>query len=169
MSAETLTTRVDDPRVVALHRQMAEEMQQLYGEPRHAVGAETLDGMLDCWLVVDADVPVATASLRHLDVGGRAELEMKRLFVIPEMRGTGVAARLLELVEREAHRRGATRLLLHTGERQRAALALYSRVGYREIPVFAPYDSVPESVCLARVLASRVDRPELNCRAEPPN
>src|SRR5690606_32703521 len=113
-----------DPRVVGLRARMAAEMSGLYGAPRHDVGAEDIDpeSVLACLLVLDDDEPVGTASLRRLgDL-----VEVKRMFLLPSTRGTGVAARLLAAIEERAAR-VTDRVVLHTGERQRAAIVLYER------------------------------------------
>ncbi|KQY60033.1 hypothetical protein ASD11_11080 [Aeromicrobium sp. Root495] len=152
MTVAVVETREDDPRVVTLRQQMAAEMDALYGRPRHAVPAEGIDpaSVLVTVLVVDGGVPVATAALRRLG----DDVEVKRMFVVPEARGRGIAGALLEAVEVQAEAEGARRVLLHTGERQTAALTLYRRRGYLDVPVFDPYLDVPESVCLAKDLAA---------------
>lgn len=142
----------DDPRAVGLRRAMGEEMAALYGRPRHAVGAEEInpDSVLVCLLALDGDEPVGTASLRRL----RDLVEVKRMYIAPAARGSGLASRLLAAVEERAAR-VTSRLVLHTGERQRAAIALYEGSGYRPIPIFPPYDRVPESRCYAKELGNR--------------
>lgn len=144
-----------DPRVVALRAQMAQEMGELYGTPRHTGGAEGIDpgAVIACLLVLDGDAPVGTASLRHLgDL-----VEVKRMYLLPSTRGTGLAARLLAEIEQIAAR-VTDRVVLHTGERQRAAIALYERSGYEPIDVYPPYDTVPESLCFAKRLGPAADR-----------
>lgn len=150
MTVAVVETREDDPRVVALRLQMADEMDALYGRPRHAVPAEGIDpaSVLATVLVVHDGVPVATAALRRL---GDA-VEVKRMFVVPEARGRGIAGALLDAMELQAAASGSHRVLLHTGERQASALALYRRRGYAEVEIFEPYLTVPESVCLAKDL-----------------
>lgn len=140
----------DDPRVTALRAQMAAEMAELYGRPRHAVPAEHLDpaSFLGTWLALQQAEPVATAALRRIAAG----FEAKRMFVTPAARGCGLAGDLLTTVEHAARAAGADELLLHTGQRQLAALALYRRRGYVETEIFAPYTEVPESTCLVRTL-----------------
>ncbi|SKB05120.1 GNAT family N-acetyltransferase [Aeromicrobium choanae] len=149
MTARIVEVDFLDPRAVALRSRMAEEMAELYGEARHGTGAEGIDpdSVLACLLVLDGDDPVGTVSLRRL----RDLVEIKRMYLMPSTRGTGLAARLLAEIEARA---GAVtdRVVLHTGERQRAAIALYARSGYEPIEVYPPYDRVPESVCFAKHL-----------------
>lgn len=46
---------------------------------------------------------------------------------------------------------GATRVVLHTGDRQVAAVGLYERHGFTPIPVHEPYLGVPGSLCFEKV------------------
>lgn len=138
-----------DRRAVALRASMVAEMNQLYGRPRHAAQAEDIDPatVIVCLLALDAHRPVATATLRRLgDL-----LEIKRMYIEPASRGSGLAARLLAELEARAATL-ADRVVLHTGERQRAAIRLYERSGYLPIDVYPPYDAVPESLCFTKRL-----------------
>lgn len=149
MTYEITEVEFLDGRAVALRRRMSEEMAALYGVERHTVGAEDIDpaSVIACLLVLDGDRPVGTASLRYL----RDLVEVKRMYLLPETRGTGVAADVLARMEQ--HAAAVTdRVVLHTGERQRAAIALYTRHGWEPIEVYPPYDQVPESLCFAKDL-----------------
>ncbi|MBC9227541.1 GNAT family N-acetyltransferase [Aeromicrobium sp. 636] len=152
MSARIVEVDFLDPRAVALRARMSQEMSDLYGRPRHTVGAEDIDpdAVIACLLVLDGDEPVGTVSLRRL----RDLVEIKRMFLLPSTRGTGLAPRLLAEIEARAAR-VTDRVVLHTGERQRAAIALYERSGYAPIEVYPPYDQVPESLCFAKTLAAQ--------------
>ncbi len=50
---------------------------------------------------------------------------------------------------------GLHRLILETGTRQHAALAMYERAGWERIEPFAPYEDEPDSVCFGRSLSDR--------------
>ena len=64
-------------------------------------------------------------------------VEVKRLWVSGAARGLGLGARLLDVVERWARDRGATRLVLDTRGELEAATRLYRRTGWVEV---APYN-----------------------------
>ena len=78
--------------------------------------------------------------------------ELKRMYVIPEERGSGVGSMLLAALEAEARALGLTRLVLETGTRQVAAVALYRRAGFTDIEPYGEYISSPLSVCMAKEL-----------------
>jgi putative acetyltransferase len=78
--------------------------------------------------------------------------EVKRLYVAPEARGKGVGARLLEMLEATARGRGLGLMRLETGTKQPEALALYRRMGYRDIPSFGEYQPDPLSIFMEKRL-----------------
>ncbi|MEU9744707.1 GNAT family N-acetyltransferase [Streptomyces niveus] len=67
---------------------------------------------------------------------GEHTAEIKRMYVSGDARGHGIGQRLLEHLERHAVSRGATRIMLETGRRNTAALALYHRTGYLPRPSY---------------------------------
>jgi putative acetyltransferase len=78
--------------------------------------------------------------------------ELKRMYVIPEERGSGAGRALVIALEAEARTLGLTRLVLETGARQVAAMALYQRAGFTEVDRFGEYLDSPLSVCMAKDL-----------------
>jgi len=80
--------------------------------------------------------------------------EVKRMYVAPDARGTGIAAELLARLESFAVVQGARRLVLETGELQHAALALYERAGFTQIPCFGEYAASKTSRCYEKTLKS---------------
>jgi putative acetyltransferase len=96
------------------------------------------------------DEAIGCGALRILEPG---TAELKRMYIAPPVRGTGLGRRLLEALEAEARALGVRRLVLETGTRQTAALALYRRAGFTPIPLFGEYLRSPEtSVCLGKFL-----------------
>ncbi|RKT19736.1 acetyltransferase (GNAT) family protein [Streptomyces sp. 1114.5] len=83
----------------------------------------------------------ACAGLRRLDA---TTVELTRVYVRPELRGTGGGARLLAAVDEAARTLGAERIVLDTRLDLVEARALYLRNGYREIPAYngGPYAEI---------------------------
>ncbi len=79
------------------------------------------------------EAPVCCGGFKRLADGA---CEIKRMYVVPESRGRGVARALLGELEARAQALGYVIARLDSGDRQPHALALYASAGYREIPNF---------------------------------
>jgi putative acetyltransferase len=78
--------------------------------------------------------------------------ELKRFYVMPAHRGTGVADALITALLDHAGSHGVTVVRLETGDRQHAAIGFYRRHGFTEVPRFPPYEESAASVCMQRDL-----------------
>ena len=98
--------------------------------------------------------PVGCGALRVLD---DETGEFKRMYVAPAVRGNGLGKRLVAALEAEARALGVRRMVLETGVRLAAAVALYRSMGFERIPLFGEYLSSPEtSLCMGKDLAGSV-------------
>ncbi|MCA9629214.1 MAG: GNAT family N-acetyltransferase [Myxococcales bacterium] len=77
--------------------------------------------------------------------------EMKRLWVMPEARGSGLGVRLGEAILDVSRRLGYRRMLLDTLRSMSAANRLYQRLGFREVPPYY-HNPHPDVVYYARDL-----------------
>lgn len=82
------------------------------------------------WVAEQAGVIVACCALvSHDDATGR-EVEMKKVYVAPALRGTGLAQQLVALVEEHAAAIGALRIRLWSDTRFTRGHGFYRKLGY---------------------------------------
>lgn len=103
----------------------------------------------DVHLVV-ARVAGRLAGIAGVEVQGDGLAELKRLFVRPEQRGTGVADALLAALLAHPAACRVRLVRLETGDKQQAAQAFYRRHGFAPVPRFSPYETSETSVCMQR-------------------
>ncbi|MEV5716270.1 GNAT family N-acetyltransferase [Amycolatopsis mediterranei] len=141
----------DDPDAVRLREAQRTELDARYGTDDHEPGAVPTAETVAVFLLARdaAGTAVGCGGLRLLGPGSG---EIKRMYVEPAARGTGVAAALLRALEDHARRLGIPRLLLETGAWQPDAIRFYQREGYEPIEAYGPYRGEPLSRCFARDL-----------------
>jgi ribosomal protein S18 acetylase RimI-like enzyme len=86
------------------------------------------------WLAGDADAPIGCVALRPLDHAEAAPgeaAELKRLYVAPAARGTGLGRRLAQTAIDHARAAGYRAIKLDTLAQMDAARALYADLGFR--------------------------------------
>ncbi|WP_246383077.1 GNAT family N-acetyltransferase [Nocardioides stalactiti] len=145
------------PDAVALVDRVQQEYVERYGSPDETpVDPAMFDPPDGLFLVAYADgVPVGTGAWRRTAVralGGSAGVEIKRMYVVPEHRGTGLARRILAELEDSAAAVGADLLVLETGLMQPEAIALYESSGYVPVDGFGHYAASSLSRCFGKRL-----------------
>lgn len=76
--------------------------------------------------------------------------EIKRMFVLPEARGKGIANMILTEIESWAIEQGFANFILETSPKLHHAIALYTKMGYQFIPNYGQYIGVENSVCMKK-------------------
>lgn len=154
-----LTIAREDPRRADVARLVAEldaYMGALYpAESNHLLDLERLAGEDVVFLV--ARVEGEAAGCGALLVHGHDYGEVKRVWVHPDRRGSGLARRILARLEEEALRFGLGLLRLETGTRQPEALGLFKAQGFRPRGPFGAYPADdPLSVFMEKFLGEGV-------------
>ena len=144
-----------DPDAVALVARVQEEYVERYGSPDETpLDPDMFDPPEGLFLVAYLDgVPVGTGAWRHtpvLALGGSLAAEIKRMYVVPEHRGTGLARRILAELENTAVAAGHDLIVLETGLMQPEAIALYESSGYLPIAGFGHYADSELNRCFAK-------------------
>lgn len=158
---EIRKTRYDDPDSVKLNDLVQLEYVQRYGDGdlthMDAAHFEPPQGVY--LLVYDDDgSAVASGGWRAQDASpegfGDGDAEIKRMFVVPQARGRGLARAVLAELEASAAAAGRTRMVLETGLKQPEAIALYESCGYLPVAKFGYYRHDELSICLAKPLGA---------------
>lgn len=154
ITIERVTVPTDDVR------SLISELEQVLGaeyppEQRHGLS-------LDAIFQPHIQFFVAHGDGAAVGCGGVALLgdlaEVKRMYVRPAARGRGVAEALLERIEAAVRAAGLVRLCLETGDRQLAAMRVYTRTGFVRCAAFGPYAAMPPETIAASVFFEKVLR-----------
>ena len=97
--------------------------------------------------------PVGCGALRQID---DTTVEVKRMYVTPDMRRRGISRRILVKLETLAAGFSYERIILETGTFQPEALALYHAAGYRRTANYGRYVGNPEAHCFEKEVERRV-------------
>ena len=132
--------RVDGGTGGELAQAMRDEIAEMYdgleldGDSMPRAGQAELSPPGGAFIVGWVDgAPVCCGGVKRLDA---SICEIKKMYVVPSMRGRGVARTLLQALEQQARDLGYATARLDTGPKQGNARGLYESAGYREIPDF---------------------------------
>jgi putative acetyltransferase len=145
--------RADLPEALALVEALDAYQRPLYpAESHHGIDTEALlaPNVLFALARKESGEAVACGAV----VLGRDYGEVKRMYVRPDCRGSGVARALLAFLEARARAAGCTRFAIETGVRQPEALRLYASAGYERCAPFGDYVDDPHSLFMQKTAAS---------------
>jgi GNAT superfamily N-acetyltransferase len=105
-----------------------------------------LDNVIVCY---DDDAVVGCCAFKQ---NSKNIAEIKRMFIHPDQRGKGIANTILTQIEVWAAELDFTTCILETSVKLKAAIALYQKFGYFEIPRYGQYIGVESSYCMKKEL-----------------
>lgn len=141
----------DNPDFIQLVRLLDADLAERDGED-HAFYAQfnKVAALRHAVVAYDNGIPVGCGAFKPFD---EVTVEIKRMFVQPELRGRGLASQILSELEHWAKSLGYSRCVLETGKRQPEAIALYSKNGYETIPNYGQYAGMYNSVCFEKMMS----------------
>ncbi|MFI6371262.1 GNAT family N-acetyltransferase [Streptomyces sp. NPDC050546] len=150
----------DHPDATKLNDQVQAEYAVRYGDDGDATVMAASDFVPPNGIYLIAydayDSPVASGGWRSQDANDEGNLdgdaELKRMYVVEQLRGRGLARRILAALEEDARAAGRTRMVLETGTKQPEAIALYTSSGYEPCGKFGYYRHYESSRCFAKSL-----------------
>ena len=136
----------DHPDAADLIDELEDHLAALYPvESRHGYSVEKMLAESVAFFVLYVDsAPAGCGGIKLFD---EEYGELKRMYVRPAFRGKNLGDKLLEHLADYARIHGIRTLRLETGIHQAAAIRLYERAGFRQIPPFGEYTDDPLSRC----------------------
>ena len=95
------------------------------------------------------EIPVGCGAIKEFS---KEAMEVKRMFVINDFRGRGLATLILKGLEQWALELGYHKCFLETGKKQPEAIALYLKNAYYQISNYGQYSGVENSLCFEKYL-----------------
>lgn len=143
-------TNSSDSDFQILVRELDQDLRRRDGED-HAFFAQfnKIDTIRHVVVAYRDGRPVGCGAVKHYETG---VMEIKRMYVAPELRGQGIASQVLMELEAWCNELGYGRCILETGEKQPEAIRLYLKNNYHLIPNFGQYAGVESSRCFEKIL-----------------
>jgi len=145
--------RPDTPDAIELIEELEAHLAGLYpSESRHGYSVEKLLSEGVAFFVVRVDDEAAGCG--GVQLFGSEYGELKRMYIRPRYRGSGLGRGMLYQLAAYAQSRGVNLLRLETGIHQQEAIALYVNWGFYSIPAFGNYKEDPLSLFFEKSLDS---------------
>lgn len=108
-----------------------------------------IDAIRNVVVCYAADTAIGCGAFKQYD---ESRVEIKRMFVLPEHRGRGIALKILHELETWASELTYQGFVLETGLKQPEAIRLYQKAGYNVIPNYGQYQGIENSVCMQKMI-----------------
>ena len=147
---EIILTHKEDIRFLKLIKMLDEELCKIYGDVQKAYEKHNQVDKIE-------HVAMALCDGKAIGCGGYKKYddisaEIKRVYVLPEHRGSGSAEKIMNELHEKAKASGYKRCVLETGPEQKAAIKLYERLGYVKTENYEPYIGMAASICYEKQL-----------------
>ncbi|WP_194778621.1 GNAT family N-acetyltransferase [Pararhodonellum marinum] len=143
-------TDAQNPEFRSLVEQLDQELAVTDGED-HAFYDQfnKVDEIKEVVVAYEEEIPQGCGAIKPFDA---KTMEVKRMYVPQDLRGKGIAIKILNELEDWARELGYERCVLETGTRQKSAIALYQKSGYQRIPNYGQYEEMENSLCFEKML-----------------
>lgn len=145
-------TDSSDPDFVSLVKLLNKDLAIRDGD-EHAFYAQfnKIDSIKNVIVCYENNTPIGCGAFKPFEEGS---VEVKRMYVQPEVRGKGIGQQILFALEKWAAELGHDTCVLETGKKQPEAIALYQKSGYQLTPNYGQYIGKENSVCMKKAIAN---------------
>lgn len=151
--AKTITikrTEANDPDFPFLVAQLTLEIREIYGDFQVIYDKYNQISHLDTVVVAYVnDAPVGCGCFKKIN--GKT-VEIKRMYVKPAERKSGIASGVISELEIWAKEDGYTKVITETAIGLAGSISFLTNRGYRIIQKYGPYVKSETSICFGKVL-----------------
>ncbi len=108
-----------------------------------------IDSLKFVIVAYDNETPIGCGAIKQYSTD---TMEVKRMFVLPNRRGAGIATAILKELEKWSIELGYHNCVLETGKNLYGAIELYKKNGYCKIPNYGQYEHAENSECFEKTL-----------------
>ncbi|KJS82354.1 GNAT family N-acetyltransferase [Desulfosporosinus sp. BICA1-9] len=150
MNVDILKTDSQNDDFAKLISLLDDDLYRRYGELQKQYEKHNKVAQINNVVIIYRDkIPVACGSFKEQD---SHSVELKRIFVVNDQRGQGLAKLIVSKLEEIAKSRGYKYAVLETGIKQHEAINLYKSCGYYTIANYEPYTENTNSICMKKNL-----------------
>lgn len=150
MTINTKRTNADDLYFASLVKFLDADLKIRDGEDHDFYNQfNSIANIKNCIVAYDGQFPVGCGCIKPYN---EKVMEVKRMFVLVDHRGKGIAANILSELETWTKELGYYKCILETGNNQPEAIALYKKCGYQITANYGQYKGVENSVCFEKLL-----------------
>ncbi len=145
-----IRTSSDNPDFQKLVNQLDQNLAKKNGDSNNFFAQHNkIDLIKNVVLAYDKKVVVGCGAMKSYDA---SSMEIKRMFVLPQMRGKGIATSILNELETWAKALKYERCIMETGAKMPEAISVYKKNGYSVTPNYEPYKNISDSICFEKLL-----------------
>lgn len=143
-------THSDNPDFQKLTDELDNELCRIYNTRKEDFEEyNRIIGLPTVIMVYENGQPIACGCFKRFD---EHAIELKRMFVLPEYRGSGIATSMVKELEDWGAELGYHYAVLETGKGQPTAISLYQKLGYKPMDHYGPAGSPDFSICMRKML-----------------
>jgi putative acetyltransferase len=148
-----IRTNSDNKDFIELVKQLDHELWKRYGEEQSFFDRfNKLDSIKHVVVAYQDSKPIGCGAFKEYE---KSIAEIKRMYVAADVRGLGIAGKILTDLETWAAELMYSECILETGVEQPEAIRLYEKSGYKVIPNFGQYAGVTVSVCMGKKVSGK--------------
>lgn len=143
----TSRTNSNHPDFIKLVKLLNADLEKRDGPEHPLTQFNEIDTIKNVILAYDNQNIVGCGAIKEFD---NTYMEIKRIYVLPKLRGKGIANRILDELENWATELSYTNYVLVMGTNQPEAYNLYKKNGYKLVSNFRELTKIKNALCFIK-------------------